>query len=129
MGLSKWEKGIVSITLLCLGALAAVCLHSAVTERPLVGEWVTARAETEVPRQTEVSLPAEEEEKRVNLNTADMEELMTLPNIGEARAAMIIADREANGRFRMPEDLLRIKGFSDTLVEGLLEHITTEEAQ
>lgn len=129
MGLSKWEKGIVSITLLCLGALAAVCLHSVVTERPLAGEWVTARTETEAPRQTEVPLPVEDEEKRVNLNTADLEELMTLPNIGEARAAMIIADREANGRFRMPEDLLRIKGFSDTLVEGLLEHITTEEAQ
>ena len=47
--------------------------------------------------------PAASPSGKINLNTAPMEELMTLPGIGEKRAAAIGADREANGPFRVPE--------------------------
>ncbi|MBM6926255.1 ComEA family DNA-binding protein [Pseudoflavonifractor phocaeensis] len=60
----------------------------------------------------------------VDLNTATAEELMTLPGIGEKRAADIIADREANGPFRMPEDLTRVSGIGEGILEGLLEYVT-----
>ena len=49
---------------------------------------------------------------------------MTLPGIGEKRAADIIADREANGPFRMPEDLTRVSGIGEGILEGLLEYVT-----
>ena len=64
-------------------------------------------------------------EGRVNINTAGLEELMTLPGIGEVRARAIIDDREANGPFRYPEDLTRVKGIGEGILAGLLDQITT----
>ena len=61
---------------------------------------------------------------KVNLNTATAEELMTLPGIGEKRAADIIADREANGPFRIPEDLTRVEGIGEGILEGLIDLVT-----
>lgn len=61
---------------------------------------------------------------KVDLNTATAEELMTLPGIGEKRAEDIIADREANGPFRIPEDLTRVSGIGEGTLEGLLDLVT-----
>ncbi len=47
---------------------------------------------------------------RVNVNTANAEALQALPGIGPALAERIVADREANGPFQTPEDLLRVPG-------------------
>ena len=63
-------------------------------------------------------------EGKINLNTATKEELMTLPGIGEKRAADIIADREANGPFRIPEDLTRVSGIGEGILEGLIDLVT-----
>lgn len=64
-------------------------------------------------------------EGRVNINAAGLEELMTLPGIGEVRARAIIDDREANGPFRYPEELTRVKGIGEGILAGLLDQITT----
>lgn len=49
----------------------------------------------------------------VNINTATSEELQTLPGVGEATAAAIIREREANGPFAAPEDLMRVSGIGE----------------
>ena len=64
-------------------------------------------------------------EGRVNINTAGLEELMTLPGIGEVRARAILDDRETNGPFVYPEDLTRVKGIGEGILAGLLDQITT----
>ena len=64
-------------------------------------------------------------EGRVNINTAGLEELMTLPGIGEVRARAILDDREANGPFVYPEELTRVKGIGEGILAGLLDQITT----
>ncbi len=46
----------------------------------------------------------------VNINTATTDELMTLSGVGEATAAAIVKDREANGPFASKEDLMRVSG-------------------
>ena len=46
----------------------------------------------------------------VNINTANAEELMTLPGIGEARAAAIIEYRQQMGEFQEIEDIMNVKG-------------------
>ena len=49
----------------------------------------------------------------VNLNTASVEQLDELPGVGEATARAIIEDREANGPFTAPEDLMRVSGIGE----------------
>lgn len=60
----------------------------------------------------------------VDVNTAGLEELMSLPGIGEVRARAILDDREANGPYRYPEDLIRVKGIGETVLSGILDQIT-----
>lgn len=48
--------------------------------------------------------------KLVNINTADAAELMTLPGIGEVRAAAIIEHRKDYGEFQKVEDIMNVKG-------------------
>ena len=62
--------------------------------------------------------------EKIDINTADEETLMLLPGIGEKRAKDIIAYRAANGPFRIPEDLTKVKGIGEETLEGLLEYIT-----
>ena len=66
---------------------------------------------------------------RMDLNTATAEELMTLPGIGEKRAADIIAYREANGPFRIPEDLTRVSGIGEGILAGLIDQVTVSQEE
>lgn len=61
---------------------------------------------------------------KVNLNTADAATLETLPRVGPAMAARIIAWREANGRFLSPEDLKSVSGIGDKTFEAMRDLIT-----
>lgn len=73
-----------------------------------------------------LSLPlpllAEEANMDININTASLSELTELPGIGEKRAEAILADREANGPFERIEDLSRVNGIGEAIVEGLRDH-------
>lgn len=61
---------------------------------------------------------------KVNINTASVEQLDTLPGVGESTAQKIIADREANGPFSSPEDLKRVSGIGDKKYAKLADLIT-----
>lgn len=61
----------------------------------------------------------------VNINTAGLEELDTLPGIGPVKAAAIIAWREEHGPFRYPEQLLEVSGIGEKTLEGLIDLIRT----
>lgn len=62
----------------------------------------------------------------VNINTATAEQLQALPGIGQTRAQEIVADRQANGPFRIPEDLMRVSGIGEGTLSAILEYITVE---
>lgn len=49
----------------------------------------------------------------VNINTAGVAELDELPGVGEATARAIVEDRERNGPFSAPEDLMRVSGIGE----------------
>ncbi|BDQ01484.1 helix-hairpin-helix domain-containing protein [Ignavibacterium sp.] len=65
-------------------------------------------------------LPAE---KSINLNKATKQELMSLPGIGETTAKNIIELREKIGRFRKPEDLLKVKGIGSKKLDKIINYI------
>ena len=48
--------------------------------------------------------------QKVNINTAAAEELAQLNGVGPVIAARIIAYREKSGPFKMPEDLMQVRG-------------------
>ena len=60
---------------------------------------------------------------RVNLNAATAAELVTLNGIGEATAAKIVADREANGPFATVDDLMRVPGIGEKKLAALRDAV------
>ena len=48
---------------------------------------------------------------KLNLNSANEEQLMLLPTVGPAKAERIVAWRKKNGGFKRTADLRRVKGF------------------
>lgn len=60
--------------------------------------------------------------KKVNVNKASKEELMTLPGIGEKRALDIIEYRK-NSKFRVLDDLKNISGIGDKSVEKFKDQV------
>jgi len=60
----------------------------------------------------------------VNINTAEKEELMTLPGIGESKAESIVKYRAKVGRFQTIEELKNVSGIGEALFESLCDKIT-----
>ena len=60
---------------------------------------------------------------KVNLNTATLEELLTIPGIGESKAKLIIEYR-AKKPFSSIDDIMNIKGISDGVFEKIKAYIT-----
>jgi competence protein ComEA len=56
--------------------------------------------------------------QKVNLNTATLEELITLDGIGQKVAERILNFREKNGPFQKPEDLMMVKGVGEKIFEA-----------
>lgn len=66
---------------------------------------------------------SEEEDALVNINRASMEELMTLPGIGEAKAGAIIEYREENGAFTDISEIMNISGIKQAAFEKIKDLI------
>lgn len=59
----------------------------------------------------------------ININTATAEELDSLPGVGPSTAAAIVEDRERNGPFASPEDLMRVSGIGEGKFSKLKDQI------
>lgn len=63
---------------------------------------------------------------KVNINTADVQELMTIPGIGPSKAAAIIQYREEHGPFASLEAIMEVSGIGQKTFEKLESFITAK---
>ena len=61
---------------------------------------------------------------KIDVNTATASQLETLPGIGPATAKRIIDYRRTHGAFSRPEDLVNIRGISQSKLEAMRDMIT-----
>ena len=64
-----------------------------------------------------------ESKKKVNINTANKDELDTLPGIGEVTAEKIIEYRNKNGKFASKEEIKEVSGIGDSKYEQIKDLI------
>ena len=139
MKISRLERTALLVTALFLAFTAGWLLRGSGDAPPIRVETQSAPAPGEavltVPtpapsapaESVQASLPEKVAEgEKINLNTATAEEFQRLPGIGESRAQAIVADREENGPFRIPEDLTRVAGIGEGILQGLLDYVTVE---
>ena len=67
------------------------------------------------------------EVQKININTPTAEELSRLKGIGPSHAAKIVAFRQQNGPFKLPEELMQVSGIGQKIFEANQEIIIVEE--
>ena len=97
-------------------------------------EYVYDTQRVEIPTQEEGQLLREydssesedggsQSDGRIDLNTADKQDLMTLPGIGESKAERILEYRQIHGRFSSTEELMNVSGIGSGVYEKIKEYI------
>jgi comEA protein len=76
------------------------------------------------PVQEQEATQKPKEALKVNINEANMADLMKLPGIGSTYARRIVEYRERMGGFRSVDELTKVKGIGPKTLEKLRPHIT-----
>jgi competence protein ComEA len=86
---------------------------------------VLLSASTFVPVQAADSAPkaamSQSIEDKLNINTADAEQLTSLPGVGIKKAQQIVKYRELNGDFKSVDELVNVKGIGAKMVAKISE--------
>ena len=65
-----------------------------------------------------------QEQRKININTATVDELCTLKRIGPSYAQRIVDYRKAHGPFQNPEDVMNVQGIGNKTFEANRNMIT-----
>lgn len=79
------------------------------------------------PKTDEELNVSENQNGKVNLNTADEALLCTLPGIGESRAKSIIAYRQEHGPFQKPEDVMKVSGIKQAAYDKMKDYVIVSD--
>jgi competence protein ComEA len=75
---------------------------------------------------TELTSVAAAVDPKVNINTADVKELMKLQGVGRSLAEKIVQYRDAHGPFKKAGDLRKVEGVAEGLWEKNRERIVVK---
>lgn len=90
-----------------------------------ISEYITMSSGNNVIiEENNSSAETERKENKVNINTANVNELDNLPGIGPSLAQRIIEYREENGNFKSIEELQNVKGIGDTKYSDIKDIVT-----
>lgn len=104
--------------------LTAVNLSMRLTDQMMIFIPKEGEERLESGQLTAIPDTLNEEEKKVNINTAESDILQTLPSIGEKKAEVIIDYRQENGSFQTIEEIKKVSGIGEKTFEGLKDLIT-----
>ena len=62
---------------------------------------------------------------KVNINTATVEQLQTLPGVGQKLAARIVEQRQKSGSFKSVQEILTVKGIGEKNLAKIQAFLTT----
>lgn len=100
---------VVAACLMALG-LAYIAWH----------HWQASRTGGEIEIQRAPPLVAR---YQIDINRASVPDFLLLPDIGEALARRIVADRQAHGPFRDHDDLRRVSGIGPKTLETIRPYL------
>lgn len=107
------------LTAMCALAAALLCTHLRLPRSAQVYRLSQSGAAARSGETMDVSTP----HGTVQVNRASPAELDQLPGVGPALAQEIIAEREKNGFFHYPEDLVSVRGIGPKTLERLREQL------
>ena len=64
---------------------------------------------------------------KVNINTATVEQLTTLPGVGPKLAARIVEHRQKAGAFKSTQELINVRGIGEKNFEKIQGYLTLSE--
>jgi competence ComEA-like helix-hairpin-helix protein len=104
---------LIAVLMTCLLSGPVRAQGPRATEEPAPSPRAEGGAKAARPARV-VTVPGE---AKVNINSADVKELMTLAGVGRKVAQRIVDYRDAHGPFKKPDDLRRVDGVTDALWE------------
>lgn len=127
MKLSKAEIAAIIITLIFVSFVAVAALRerersAAVT----ISSGLSQSAEQSDSPVSAAQEPLTSPELKLNINTAEAQELCLLPGIGETIAERIVDYRQAHGLFNNTDEIMNVSGIGAKTYEEIKSYITVD---
>lgn len=108
--------------IVCVCILLASALNRQ-SDTVYVTDLSTSAASSTTPIEVSSSDPFPTPSAPININTATIDELKSLPGIGDAIAERIVDYREENGGFDTIEEIMEVSGIGEKIFEAIKEQI------
>lgn len=86
-------------------------------------EWQQMQTDNGAEKTAQSASSGSEDDERININTASLDQLCSISGIGQSRAQSIITYREQNGAFGSIEEIMKVSGIKEGLFQKIKDKI------